>query len=107
MSISIDVEAIFGPNKTFGTLRYQKNTYAPCSGLFGRTNGPEKPMGNSMQNLHDFSGPSQKMLFLYLIIKIRSPVMPFSQIWPTLPILEAIFGSGYVLGQFGGSNLSF
>ena len=60
-----------------------------------------------MQNLHDFSGPSQKMLFLYLIIKIRSPVMPFSQIWPTLPILGAIFGSGYVLGQFGGQICRF
>ena len=64
-------------------------------------------MGNSKPNLHDFSGPSQKMLFLYLIIKIRSPVMPFSQIWPTLPILEAIFGSGYVLGHFGGQICRF
>ena len=48
----------------------------------------------SLPNLHDFSGPFQKMLFLYLIIKIRSPVMSFSQIWSTLPILEAMFGSG-------------
>ena len=63
MSISIDVEAVFGPNKTFGTLRYQKNTYAPCSGLFGRTNGPEKPMGNSMPNLHDFFGPPKNDKF--------------------------------------------
>ena len=41
-----------------------------------------------------------KMLFLSLIIIIRSPVMHFSQIWPPSPILEAIFGSGYVFGHF-------
>ena len=41
------------------------------------------------------------MLFLSLIIIIRSPVMHFSHIWPPSPILGAIFGFGYVLGLFG------
>ena len=48
-----------------------------------------------------------KMFFLYLISIIRSTVMPFSQIWPPLPILGAIFGSGYVLGHFGGQICRF
>ena len=47
------------------------------------------------------------MLFLSLIIIIRSPVMHFSQIWPPLLILGAIFGSGYVLGHFGGQICRF
>ena len=47
------------------------------------------------------------MLFLSLIIIIRSPVMHFSQIWPPSPILGAIFGFGYVLGHFGGQICRF
>ena len=47
------------------------------------------------------------MLFLSLIIIIRSPVMHFSQIWPPSPILGAIFGFGYVLGHFGGQICCF
>ena len=31
----------------------------------------------------------------------------FSQIWPPLPILGAIFGFGYVLGHFGGQICRF
>ena len=57
---------------------------------------------NSMPNLHVFSGPSHKMLFLCLIINIRSTVMPFRQMWPPLPIYEAIFNYGYILGHIGG-----
>ena len=47
------------------------------------------------------------MLFLSLIIIIRSPVMHFSQIWPPSTVLGAIFGSGYVLGHFGGQICRF
>ena len=47
------------------------------------------------------------MLFLSLIIIIRSPVMHFSQIWSPSTVLGAIFGSGYVLGHFGGQNCRF
>ena len=47
------------------------------------------------------------MLFLSLIIIIRSHVMHFNQIWPPSPILGAIFGSGYVLGHFGGQICCF
>ena len=48
-----------------------------------------------------------KMLFLSPIIIIRFPVMHFIKIWPTPPILGAIFGSGYVLGHFGGQICRF
>ena len=49
-----------------------------------------------------------KMLFLYLLIIIRSPLMHFSQICPTSPIF-VIFGYGYILQHFGGQifNLWF
>ena len=47
------------------------------------------------------------MLFLSLIIIIRSSVMHFSQIWLPSPNLEAIFGFGYVLGHFGGQICHF
>ena len=33
--------------------------------------------------------------------------MHFSQIWPPSNVLAAIFGSGYVLGHFGGQNCRF
>ena len=34
-------------------------------------------------------------------------MMHFSQIWPPSSILGAIFGSGYVLGHFGGQICRF
>ena len=62
--------AVFGPNilifrvggKSFGTLISENYLCTLFRTVWSdmAPNGPEKPMDNSMLNLHDFSWPSQK-----------------------------------------------